>query len=407
VHSAAALTAMERMFSIISGWSEFEPYQVALTTYHELRRDLPSGTEPSTSLLTLEQGAAMTTSHTPSSPPYRLFVGIDIAALTAQAAWLSPGTTVTRAMTIDQTPQGFADLQRKLLSTGCLAQNILVVMEATGPYWITLAATLTQAGFAVSVVNPAQAHHFAKALLKRAKTDAIDAQTLAELAYRLKPSLWTPPPKIYAELQQRLVQRDSLLQLRQQVRNQLHALNHQPNVVAAVRARLEKLIDSLTEQVKEVDAELELVLMQDRAWAASAKYLQTVIGFGPVVIAWLLVATLNFTLCESAQALTAYAGLAPHPYQSGTSVHGRPCIGHTGNARLRAVLYMATLSATQHNPVIKAFYDRLRAAGKPMKVARCAAARKLLHLAYAVATHQEDFDPGYQPRKQEQRATLA
>jgi transposase len=68
---------------------------------------------------------------------------------------------------------------------------------------------------------------------------------------------------------------------------------------------------------------------------------------------------------------------------------------------------MATLSATQHNPVIKAFYDRLRAAGKPMKVARCAAARKLLHLAYAVVTHQEDFDPGYQARKQEQRATLA
>jgi transposase len=133
------------------------------------------------------------------------------------------------------------------------------------------------------------------------------------LAYRLKPSLWTPPPKSYAELQQRLVQRDSLLQLRQQVRNQLHALNHQPNVVAAVRARLEKLIDSLTEQVKEVDAELELVLMQDQAWAASAKHLQTVSGFGPVVIAWLLVATLNFTLCESAQALTAYAGLAPHP----------------------------------------------------------------------------------------------
>ena len=98
--------------------------------------------------------------------------------------------------------------------------------------------------------------------------------------------------------------------------------------------------------------------------------------------------------------LTAYAGLAPHPYQSGTSVHGRACIGHTGNSRLRTVLYMATLSAAQHNPVINPFYERLRAAGKPMKVARCAAARKLLHLAYAVVSRKQDFDPDYQPERQ-------
>jgi transposase len=82
-------------------------------------------------------------------------------------------------------------------------------------------------------------------------------------------------------------------------------------------------------------------------------------------------------------------------------VHGRACIGHTGNARLRTVLYLATLSAAQHNPVIKVFYERLRTAGKPMKVARCAAARKLLHLAHAVVTRKEDFDPHYQPQRQQ------
>ncbi len=99
--------------------------------------------------------------------------------------------------------------------------------------------------------------------------------------------------------------------------------------------------------------------------------------------------------------LTAYAGLAPHPYQSGTSVHGRACIGHTGNAALRTAVYLATLSAAQYNPAIKAFYDRLRTAGKPMKVARCAAARKLLHLAFAVVKNEEDYDPLHaaQPQK--------
>lgn len=80
-------------------------------------------------------------------------------------------------------------------------------------------------------------------------------------------------------------------------------------------------------------------------------------------------------------------------------MHGRAGIGHTSNTRLRTVLYLATLSAAQHNSVITAFYERLRAAGKPMKVARCAAAGKLLHLAYAVVTRKQDFDPHYQPQR--------
>ncbi len=80
---------------------------------------------------------------------------------------------------------------------------------------------------------------------------------------------------------------------------------------------------------------------------------------GIITAAWLLVVTLNFTLCDSVEATASYAGLAPHPRQSGTSVRGKPTIGHTGNGRLRTALYLATLSASQHNPVIKGFYERL------------------------------------------------
>ncbi len=135
---------------------------------------------------------------------YHLYVGVDIAAKTLTAAWMAPGATPGRPLTVDQTPQGFATLQDRLLATGHPAAAILVVMEATGSYWVGLATTLAQAGFVVSVVNAAQAHHFAKALLKRAKTDASDAQTLTQLAARLEPAPWTPPPAIYTELQQRL-----------------------------------------------------------------------------------------------------------------------------------------------------------------------------------------------------------
>jgi transposase len=334
-------------------------------------------------------------------PSYDLFVGIDIAAATASVAWMTSKQTASRAITIDQTPQGFSLLRQRLLATGHSAKTVLIVMEATGSYWMNLATTLTQAGFAVSVINPAQAHHFAKALLKRAKTDAIDAQTLAQLASLLQPTVWNPPPAIFVELYQRLTERESLMQMRQQIRNQLHALTHCPTVITAVRTRMEHLIEACTKQIIEVEAELDAALTLDPSWTASATRLQTITGIGQLTAIWLLVTTLNFTLCDTVEELTAYAGLAPHPYQSGTSVHGRACIGHTGNAALRTAVYLATLSAAQYNPVIKAFYDRLRAAGKPMKVARCAAARKLLHIAFAVVTNKEDFDPGYaaKPRK--------
>ncbi len=91
----------------------------------------------------------------------------------------------------------------------------------------------------------------------------------------------------------------------------------------------------------------------------------------------------------------SYAGLAPREWRLGRSVRGRPRIGHTGNGRLRRSLYLASLSPTRWNPVIKPFYERLRTTGKPAKVVHCAAARKLLHLAWAVATKRRDFDPSY------------
>ena len=164
-------------------------------------------------------------------------------------------------------------------------------------------------------------------------------------------------------------------------------------------ARMEHLLVIFETQLAEVEAEITAALCQDSAWAAAAQRLQRITGVGWVTAAWTLVTTLNFTTCDTVEALTAYAGLAPMPRQSGTSVWHRPAIGHTGNGRLRTAYYMATLSAVQHNPVIKTFYTRLRTAGKPEKVARCAAARKLLHLAWAVVKKDQPFDPYYVRRE--------
>lgn len=328
---------------------------------------------------------------------YQLFVGVDIAAASFAATWTVSGPPSDRARSFSQTPDGFAAFQAQLATTGIAPADTLIVLEATGSYWITLAVTLHQAGYAVSIVNPAQVHAFARSLPRRAKTDALDAALLALFALERVPERWTPPEQVYHELRQRLLVRDGLLTMRQQARNQRHALEQWPVRIAPAIDHLNALIAELDKRISTLEQELTSVL-RDGAWAESASLLNTISGIGLITSAWLLVATLNFTACRSGEAAAAYAGLVPLAHQSGSSVRGRAQIGHAGHARLRTALYLASLSAARHNPVIRAQYERLRAAGKPPKVARCAAARKLLHLAYAVVSKRVAFDRHYGQR---------
>jgi transposase len=334
------------------------------------------------------------TKETPKTP-YQLYAGIDIAAKTFTSATCLPDEKPTKASSFEQNPSGYAAITQQLLKPGYSPAQILVVMEATGTYWIELATYLTSAGLVVSVVNPKQAHDFAGALGLKPKNDLIDAQMLARLAASLRPASWTPPPQLYRELYQRLTHRASLLEARQQFRNQRHALTAGPAVEAVVSS-LDSLIESLTARIKQVDHEIKEILKQDSAWAASISLLQTITGIGWLSACWLVVLTLNFTTCPNAEALTHYAGLAPVERSSGTSVRGRPMLGHGGHQALRAILYMAAGSAMRFNPVIKRYCEHLREKkGKAYKVARCAAARKLIHIAFGVIKSGKAFDPTY------------
>jgi transposase len=163
-----------------------------------------------------------------------LDVGVDIAAATFTAAWLVPGSKPSAPVTLAQDAAGYATVRQRLQATGVAPEATRVVMEATSTYWIALAVALHEAGYQVSVINPAQAHYFAKAQLRRAKTDALDAQDLARLAGKLElthgrpAGVGAPPPAVYHELRQRLLAREALLALRQQAANQRHALMQWP-----------------------------------------------------------------------------------------------------------------------------------------------------------------------------------
>ncbi len=329
---------------------------------------------------------------------YRLFVGVDIAAETFTATWARRDGTPIKPRTFTQTPEGYRQFMASLQAMREAPDQTLVVLEATSSYWVALAVALHQAQFVVSVVNPAHVHNYAKSLPRRSKTDPLDAHVLRQFAIERQPTAWTPPPAVYHELRQRLVARDALLEMRQQARNHYHALLQWPVQIASVKDQLEAVIADVEVRIATLEHEIQAVLQQS-AWTESALLLQSINSMGPLTTAWVLVLTLNFQACPTAKAAVAYAGLAPMLRESGKRIRGRPAIGHGGNKRLRTALYLATLNAARFNPVIRVFYERLIAAGKPGcplgAVARCAAARKLLQLAWAVVRSGKPFDPRY------------
>lgn len=336
--------------------------------------------------------------------PFKLFVGVDIAAVTFEASCYQPGLSRNdrpeKALHYRQNQEDYTKFSHFLLSKEADPTSILIVLEATSTYWINVALYFHEKGFVVSVINPLQARHHALSDLKTTKTDAIDAQTLADLAASRAHKLraWTPPPTIHRELEQRIQYRATLLELRKVLKNQLHALSASQMMVEAVGEMYRSQIADFTAKIEALEKEIEKVLKTDPAWLASVTLLQSIGGVGPITAYWLVVATLNFTSCTKADSLAKYVGLAPELKQSGTSVKGRGSIGFSGHRELRCALYMAAQSAVRFNPVLKAFFERLLAAGKPRKVAVCAVARKLIHIAFALKRSGEPFDCEIKPQ---------
>jgi transposase len=327
------------------------------------------------------------------------YVGIDVAAETLAVVRLVPGTPAAPAETVPNADAGWRQLARRLRQHGADPADALLVLEATGSYWVGAATALHQAGWAVAVVSPASARHYAQARLRRAKTDAVDALVLAQYGRDLRPARWTPPPAEVQQLQLLLRQRDDLVAMRVQTTNRLHALAQWPALPADLADPLRAVLAVVEEQVAHLETRIQAHAAAAGTIAAEVARLDAIKGVG-----WLtatLVLTELWVLGASAtppQAV-AYAGLDPAPHQSGTSVRGRGGISKTGNARLRQALYMAALSASQHNPTLRAFYQRLLQRGKLKQVALVAVARKLLVLMVTLLRHQRAYDPAWQARR--------
>jgi len=285
---------------------------------------------------------------------------------------------------------GFQQLQAWLEKLG--VQRVRACLESTGTYGLALAQFLHDAGHTVSVVNPACIKAFGESELSRAKTDRVDAKLIARFCEAMKPAPWQPPAAEVSQLQGLVRRLESVQQMLQQERNRLGT----PGLSAAVRSSLARTVEALEREVERLEAEIRDHIDQHPQLKQQRDLLCTIPGIGQAT-AQRLLSEMSGIEFGRARQLAAYAGLVPSPRESGTSVRGRARLSKRGNVHLRRALYWPAIVAMRHNPVLRAFAQRLLKSGKPKLVVIAAVMRKLLHLVFGVLKHQRPFDPHWTP----------
>jgi transposase len=252
----------------------------------------------------------------------------------------------------------------------------IVVLEATGGYEEAVAAALWAGGLPVAIVNPRQVRDFAKALGKLAKTDKIDAAVIAHFAEAVKPAAQAVPDEQAQEL-------EALVNRRRQLLEMLTAEQNRARMTTSKAARrdIEQHVDWLKKRIKDHDGDIGKCVRQSPLWREKSDLLRSIPGLGKVSASTLLASVPELGTLDRRK-LAALIGVAPFNRDSGQMRGKRTIWG--GRADVRAVLYMATLSAVRHNPALRATYERLVGAGKAKKLALVACMRKLLTIANAV-----------------------
>jgi transposase len=303
-----------------------------------------------------------------------IFVGIDVSKATLDVGVRPAGERESAS----NDESGIKPLIIRLREL----KPVLIVVEATGGLERQLTRALVSAELAVVVVNPRQVRDFAKATGQLAKTDTIDAMVLARFAEAVRPAVRPLPDAALLELQALIGRRRQLTEMIVAERNRLSAASK------TVTKRIDAHIRWLEAELGRADKDLDQSIRQSPVWQENEDLLRSVPGIGPV-ISRTLVAELPELGKLNRKQIAALVGVAPLNRDSGT-LRGRRTIWG-GRATVRATLYMAALVASRRNAVIRAFYQRLREAGKAPKLALVACMRKLLTILNAMIKHRTSW----------------
>lgn len=303
-----------------------------------------------------------------------IFVGIDVSKDRLDVHVRPSG----ESFAVARDGEGLAALVGRLQS---LAPR-LVAVEATGGFEIVVAAAVGGAGLPLAVVNPAQVRHYAQAIGRRAKTDAVDAEVIARFAEATQPEPRPLPDEAVRLLAELVARRRQIIVMMVAERQRATRLPKR------LKKSCERVIRVLEKELADLDREIDDSVRGSPAWRAKEDLLASVPGIGPIT-ARTLIAELPELGQLDRRKIASLVGLAPFTRQSGTW-RGKSFISG-GRASVRAAMFTATLVAVRHNPALRLFYARLRNAGKPKMVALIACMRKLLTILNASLRDQKPW----------------
>ena len=314
------------------------------------------------------------------------YLGIDVSKATLDVDCARGRRRQSRSFA--NGPDGWRQLLAWLKAMGI--EQAHVCLEATGRYSLGVALALQEARHVVSIVNPAQIRNFARTKLGRNKTDAVDAALIREYAELFKPAPWAPPSPAMRELCELQTTRAGIVGSLTEWKNR----SGSGLAGATARAVAAATIDHFTAQLKAVDQAITETIDQDPNLRGKRDLLLSISGVGETLAGILLAEMPGPEVLRRGSEVTAYAGLNPSHYRSGTSVDRPTRISKIGNAVLRSALYMPALAAMRFNPAVAALVARLKTAGrlKPKQIV-IAAMRKLLVLCFGVLKTGKPFDP--------------
>jgi transposase len=304
------------------------------------------------------------------------YVGIDVSKARLDVHVRPSG----EAFVVARDDKGLAELVERLRG---LAPRLIAV-EATGGYETVVAAAIGGAGLPLAVVNPAQVRHYAQALGKRAKTDPIDAEVIARFAEATRPEPRALPDEATQALAELVTRRRQIIGMMVAERQRATRLPKR------LRKSCERVVRMLEKELAALDIDIDTTVRGSPAWRATEDLLASVPGVGSIT-ARALIAELPELGRLDRRSAASLVGLAPFTQQSG-QWRGKAFISG-GRRSVRAALFVATMAAVRHNPAIRAFRQRLLAAGKPKMVAMIACMRKLLTILNAVVRDQRPWQP--------------
>jgi transposase len=313
----------------------------------------------------------------------QIYAGFDVSKKFFDICVLSSdGKSTSKQMEYDK--QGLSRLTEWLPSgTHC-------VMEATGPYYLRLACWLHQLGFTVSVVNPLVIRRFSQMRLRRAKTDKMDAKLIAAYGQMEAPPSWEPPAQYLINLQQLDAASEQLQKQCTAWRNQLEAFTAGGLMDKPMKKFLTRMITQAEKELLEIQSRIDKIIVDHHQ--QMLKNLTSIPGLGKKSASVLILITGGFTRFSDYKKLSAYVGLSPRIFESGSSIKGQSRICKLGMGRIRALLYVCAWSAKRCNLACRELYERLVAKGKSKKLALIAVANKLIKLAFAIAIKNIPYD---------------